>query len=712
MEGKSATIRQTTTWQTAIRQMTIGVVCTLLLWATCEVVAFAQPVEARVASINGNVIRLNRTTRFTVRRGDVLSPGDELDTRGGGRVTIQLTDGSLIVIQPGSHVILKDFRAAASLRELVQVVVGRIRVKIAHYGGRPNPYRVNSPTASILVRGTEFAVTVDASGETGVLVYEGLVEVESLSDPNRRALLTPGNGALIRPNEDLRFFTPGSRESDERGLRISDNHQHMLTPNGPGNLGALVSGTARSYIAGTYERYIDSLVEPGESAPVMRFTAFADSHLDSLENPSYATEFGRFESRSLIISSFSDSSAQFKGRQQENFFKSVEPLNTGWLAQSTVFLPLPNTRWVLGGSFASSDSSVNNTLRQTSKGEPSLFYPRGTTYRRTSNSETRANSQSASLMLARSLGQEGRTSVGIGIDYLSGNGTLRGETSLAHFANDSKIPIFRANESLHAESDIHRTRLKLGLTHQFSGNHKLGIVYRHGLLSAQDQDVSRAFNGLPLALDSITYASQSNELGLRWRGPLTRKLFYGVEGHWLTTGIRENINRAIAVEVIERERITRASASFGVGYALTRQTVFSADVAAGQSTILEDYYEHATGNPIEQERARRRFVSAQIGVQSDLWKNLFGSVSVLRIAQSHTENRQLFPDRFGRLLDANGLPASIGLERDQFSDNYADFGFGWRVTKNILAQYILATSLGRQSPNHIFLLRYTLRKDE
>lgn len=707
MEGKSATVKQTT-----IRQTIIGVIGTLLLWAMCEAVAFAQSVEARIASVSGSVIRLNRTAHFTVRRGDVLSPGDELDTRGGGKATIQLTDGSLIVIQPGSHVILKDYRAAASLRELVQVVVGRIRVKIAHYGGRPNPYRVNSPTASILVRGTEFAVTVDGSGETGVLVYEGLVEVESLSDPNRRALLTPGNGALIRPNEDLRFFTPGSRESDERGLRISDNRHPMLDPKDSSSLGAIVSGTARSYVAGTYERYIDSLVEPGESAPVMRFTAFADSHLDSLENPSYATEFGRFESRSLLISSFSDASARIRDRQQQNLFNSVEPLNTGWLAQSTAFLPLSNTRWVLGGSFASSDSSVKNTMQQVSNGEQSLFYPLGTTYRRTSSSETQAESNGASLMLARSIGQEGRTSVGVGIDYLSGQGTLRGETTLIHSAKNSDVPIFRANEKLQAESNIHRTRLKLGFTHQFHGVHKLGIVYRHGFLSAHDQDVSRSFNGLPLAMDSVTYSSQSNELGLRWRGPLTRKLFYGVEGHWLTTGVHENINRAIAVEVFERERITRASASFGVGYALTRQTVFSADVATGQSTILEDYYEQATGNPIERERTRRRFVSAQIGVQSDLWKNLFGSVSVLRIAQAHTENRELFPDRFGRLLDANGLFTTAGSEREKFSDNYADFGLGWRLTPNILAQYILATSFGQQSPNHIFLLRYTFRKDE
>ncbi len=702
MAGKSATVIN----------MATQVVCTLMILAMAGIVVFAQPVEARIASVSGNVVRINRTVRFAVRRGDTLSPGDELDTRGGGKITIQLTDGSLVVIQPGSHVILKDFRAAASLRELVQVFIGRIRVKINHYGGRPNPYRVNSPSASILVRGTEFAVTVGAAGETGVMVYEGLVEVESLHNPGHRTLVRPGNGVLVKPNEDLRFFIPGGSESDERGLRISDNRQHFINSQGSGDASNIISGSARNHVAGIYERYIDSLVEPGESVPILRFTAFADSHLDSLENPSYATEFGRFEARSLLISSFSNSNAAMGNLSQQNFFKSPEPLNSGWLTQTSVFLPLPNSRWVLGGNFASSGSNVKSASEQQTSGAQSPFFLAGTTYQRTSHSETHTGSHSASLMLARSIGQEGKTSFGIGVDRLSGQGQLRGETSLVHFANTTNLPLFQANEKLRAESEIARTRLKLGFTHLFSGGHKLGVVYRHGILSAQDRDVSRTFNGLPLAPDSVIYSSESNELGLRLRGALTRKLFYGVEGNWLTTGVHELINRTIAVEAIERERITRASASFGIGYALSRRTIFSADIAAGKSTILEDYYEQATGNLIEQEQARRNFISVQAGVQSDLWKNLFGSVSVFRLAQSHTESHKLFPDRFGRLLDSNGMFVPNEIHKERFADNYSDFGFGWRVTRNVMAQYILATSFGKQSPNHVFFLRYTFRRQE
>lgn len=695
-----------------VRRKFSAAACLMLVLAMLNTFAFAQIVEARVSSVSGNVSRINRTVKFSVRRGDTLSPGDEIDTRGGGKATIQLTDGSLIVVQPGSHVILKDYRSASSLRELVQVFVGRVRIKINHYGGRPNPYRVNSPTASILVRGTEFAVTVDASGETGVLVYEGLVEVESLSDPNRRALVTPGNSVLVRPNEDLRFFTPGGSEADERGVRISENHQSLFKSNAAANFSNISGGTARNYVAGIYERYIDSLVEPGESVPLLRFSAFADSHLDSLENPSYATEFGKLESRSLLISSLNSSNMPIRGRRQKNFFDSVDPINTGWLTQNTVFLPLANTRWVLGGNFAASGSNVNSVAEQQTSSSSPPFFALGTTASRISSSQTNTSSQGGSLMIARKFGQEGRTSLGFGVDHLGGQGQLRGETSLTHLANQTGITLFRAVEKIQAKSDIQRTRLKFGLAHQFSSNHKLGIFYRHGFVSAKDQDTSRTFNGFPLALDKINYSSEINEIGLRLRGALTRKMFYGVEGHWMTSGVQEQINRSVATEAIERERITRASASFGVGYALTRRTVISADVATGQSNILEDYYEQATGNLIEQERSRIKFLSVQMGVQSDLWKNLFGSVSVFKLAQSQVEGHKLFPDRFGRLLDTNGIFVPDGITKERFTDNYADFGFGWRVTRNVLAQYVLATSFGRQAPNHIFLLRYTFKREE
>src|SRR5689334_10072985 len=174
--------------------------------------ALAQSVvtDARAISVTGRAMISNGNglAPFALTRGFGLNPGDRVDTRGGGQVVIELNDGSMVVVQPESVVVLKDFRAAGSLREFFEITLGRVRVKINHFGGRPNPYRMNSPTASIAVRGTEFSVTVDAQGDTQVEVYEGAVEVASLSDPNRRALIEAGRGVLVRPGQDFRLFAP------------------------------------------------------------------------------------------------------------------------------------------------------------------------------------------------------------------------------------------------------------------------------------------------------------------------------------------------------------------------------------------------------------------------------------------------------------------------------------------------------------------------
>ena len=62
-----------------------------------------------------------------------------MDTRGGGRLVIGLNDGSLVIVQPETLLVIKDFRAAESLRELFEITLGIVRVKINHFAGRPNP---------------------------------------------------------------------------------------------------------------------------------------------------------------------------------------------------------------------------------------------------------------------------------------------------------------------------------------------------------------------------------------------------------------------------------------------------------------------------------------------------------------------------------------------------------------------------------------------
>ncbi|HEV7843772.1 MAG TPA: FecR family protein, partial [Pyrinomonadaceae bacterium] len=419
----------------------------------------SAPVEARVASVRGQAALTGNGRAATgLARGVVLAPGDTVDTRGGGRVSIELSDGSLVIVQPGSVVVFEDYRNASSLRELLKITVGRVRVRINHFGGRPNPYRVNSPTASIAVRGTEFSVSVEARGDTEVVVFEGLVEVASLANPARRVLVEQGHGVIIRPNEDIRFFVPGpnnevgERTDSKRGQGDEDSDD-VATP---------VTNTkstedTRRSAAGVYERYFESIVESGETPLPSRFTAFPDSYFDSVDNPSYATEFTATEGRIFILPSIGGTHVNDDARELLGFGES-RPLDYSFSPQASLFVPLPKYRAVVGGRVAlSRDGFQSFTLDENTPLTSSIF-PVGDTGRRTIDGSTTNRLFTLSLMAARRFGADGRTSVGIGLDYLKINGSL-GNT----FVQEDAAGL-TARERVESRSNASRTRFTLGLT--------------------------------------------------------------------------------------------------------------------------------------------------------------------------------------------------------------------------------------------------------
>src|SRR5262245_9914728 len=223
--------------------------------------AAAQTAHVRRAA-PGAILYVSGAAPSVLSKGDTLQPGDVIDTRGSGRVVIALGDGSQVIILPGSRVELKDFQGGGSWRDLLEVTVGRVRATINHQGKRPNPYRVYSPVASIAVRGTDFLVIVERSGETRVLVYEGLVEVGSLVNPQKTVLVRPGRNIIVRPDGDISLVTAAPR----------------------GELNEIKSLRAGNSLNNAYYAHQENFTDLQPS----RFTAFSDSHLDSLQNPAYA----------------------------------------------------------------------------------------------------------------------------------------------------------------------------------------------------------------------------------------------------------------------------------------------------------------------------------------------------------------------------------------------------------------------------------------
>src|SRR4029078_7551238 len=107
--------------------------------------------------------------KIAYKVNDELRTGDTIITGKSGRFVLGLSDGSQAMIAPQTTVVIKDL--SQSPRTLFNVIRGKTRIHIEKLGGQPNPYRVNTPTAVIAVRGTIFDVLVDGN-ETQVFLHE------------------------------------------------------------------------------------------------------------------------------------------------------------------------------------------------------------------------------------------------------------------------------------------------------------------------------------------------------------------------------------------------------------------------------------------------------------------------------------------------------------------------------------------------------------
>jgi hypothetical protein len=197
---------------------------------TLKVLASEGEVEIRRDS-TGRV----RTQAVVFKVNDDLFAGDTIITGKNGRLVLALSDGSQAIVAPKTTLIIQDLRQ--SPRTLFQMLKGKTRVQIEKLGGQPNPYRINTPTAVIAVRGTIFDVLV-ADDETEVFLHEGAVDVFNAAQLNQPVFLNAGQTTRVRaqrlPNAPMTFKT--GRNDDLFRMR-------EMRGNGHANPGARQAGS-------------------------------------------------------------------------------------------------------------------------------------------------------------------------------------------------------------------------------------------------------------------------------------------------------------------------------------------------------------------------------------------------------------------------------------------------------------------------------------
>jgi hypothetical protein len=167
-------------------------------------------VAAKVVSLSGQVTVLHDSQPWALNVGDTVQAKQVIVSGPDGNALFCVSDGSTFEVFPNSEVVFRD--NPPNWRDMLDVLVGRIRVQIQRLGG-PNPNRVQTPTATISVRGTIFDVTVDDEERTTVVaVEEGQVEV-------RHRLIPSSNPKLVNAGETLKVYPdePLSKSRVDKG---------------------------------------------------------------------------------------------------------------------------------------------------------------------------------------------------------------------------------------------------------------------------------------------------------------------------------------------------------------------------------------------------------------------------------------------------------------------------------------------------------------
>src|SRR5262249_26899104 len=156
---------------------------------------------------------------------------------------------------------------------------------------------------------------------------------------------------------------------------------------------------------------------------------------------------------------------------------------------------------------------------------------------------------------------------------------------------------------------VKRSRVTVGLAHDFAEGKTLGIYYRYGFATTDHyyQGSEEPTSGKQV---------RTSEIGMRWRSPLTRRLYYGLHGSMLFDTTRGG--KIFNVYMYERFS-NRLVFGGGLGYEIRPHTTIAFDIAGGsrRRTIKGPFvlpYDRVNND---------RFLTLHVGGQTDLGRRLF-----------------------------------------------------------------------------------------
>jgi len=181
--------------------------------------------EAKIGSVMAVITHAEVSGAVGDRKLEVGTPvyaGDLVETDVGGEVQLRFSDGTRMVLGPGSSLILEQyvFRGDVATNKFAVRALGGAFRFITGVGHSEN-YSILTPNAKIGVRGTvvEFFVNKE-TGETDVRLREGEANVCDEEGEDCKEVVTPCGFVEVRDDDDPRIV-----EDEQRLKELSESEQ-------------------------------------------------------------------------------------------------------------------------------------------------------------------------------------------------------------------------------------------------------------------------------------------------------------------------------------------------------------------------------------------------------------------------------------------------------------------------------------------------------
>lgn len=138
----------------------------------------------------------------TLNRRAEIYVGDHINTANDSQLQLRMKDGAMIALGANSEFIVKAYSDDAAGDKKDEAVLSLVKGGLRTISGQidKSAYTMETPTATLGIRGTVFDVYIKADGTTVVILREGAVDITSRTGDKQR-LNAVGLASLIEPGK-------------------------------------------------------------------------------------------------------------------------------------------------------------------------------------------------------------------------------------------------------------------------------------------------------------------------------------------------------------------------------------------------------------------------------------------------------------------------------------------------------------------------------